>query len=296
MKYIIGILLLVFTCHLCIAQDEGDSLSDEVYRLGYEKKHEEARAIIHKILESQPEGVYANFLNGFIYGDERDFKNAAIAYETTLTYLNRDIKELIEKERSVHDLKQLYNLKCSTLSNASSVDFHTRKFKAGYDKCEEALEFCPDDIFSLNNMAMAAGEMGDNDKAIELLKRIVELDSLNSAAFINLGYTLQSYDKYAESLEYFDRALILGPNEPLAYSNRSYSRLKLNDKRGAMKDINRSLELFPENSYAFKVRALIYLKKGRKKKACQDLNTALALGYTNQFGEEVNQLIEQRCK
>ena len=88
-------------------------------------------------------------------------------------------------------------------------------------------------------------------------------------------------------MKYFDKAVILAPDEPLCYSNRSFSRLKTNDLNGAMKDINKSLDLYASNSYAYKIRALIYIEKGKIKKACEDLETALELRDTKQYGNEV---------
>ncbi|MEM7573981.1 MAG: tetratricopeptide repeat protein [Bacteroidota bacterium] len=187
------------------------------------------------------------------------------------------------------------SIKYELYLNLASAYMSIRAFQQAHQLLEEGLSYNPDDVDFLNNMAVVSDEIGQPEKVLPLLQRIVELDSLNIGAWINLGFYHQTREEFAASLPYFDRAQQLAPEEPLIYSNRATSLLGLGNLRKAMEDVNHSLALLPTNSWAYKVKARILLEMGESREACLNLTRSLELGYTEQYGDEVLDLQRLHC-
>lgn len=201
---------------------------------------------------------------------------------------------IVDYEQAV-SLAPSDSVKYELYLNLASAYMNIRAFQEAHQLLEEGLNYNPDDLGFLNNMAVVSDEIGQAEKVLPLLQRIVELDSLNIGAWINLGFYHQTKEEFAASLPYFDRAQQLAPEEPLIYSNRASSLLGLGNLRRAMEDVNHSLALFPSNSWAYKVKARILLEMGESREACLNLTRALELGYTDQYGEEVLELQRLHC-
>ncbi|RKU22954.1 hypothetical protein C6499_19150 [Candidatus Poribacteria bacterium] len=98
---------------------------------------------------------------------------------------------------------------------------------------------------AINTEAMAAGERGQFESAIEM----------------------------------FTRAINLSPNAPLAYYHRGSMKLAIDDNDGAHNDFSVCIVLNPDATGALRNRAILYLRRGlmEYQEALDDINTALAL-------------------
>jgi tetratricopeptide (TPR) repeat protein len=102
--------------------------------------------------------------------------------------------------------------------------------------------------------------------------------------------------EHQKAIEFFDKALKIEKDQPLALNNRGYSKYKVGHLKGGLSDFEKSILHYPANSYAFKNRALIYFAMKEFTKSCADLHTAIKLGFTEMYGKEVMNLIEENCR
>lgn len=152
--------------------------------------------------------------------------------------------------------------------------------------------YCP----AYNQLALIMDDLGRPEDTFTWLRRYIACDTTESTGYANMGFFLGLRERWSESLEWFDKAEALEPEEDaLLLNNRGYSKLRTGDTDGAMKDINRSLQLKPTNSYAWRNLALVHFERQETDKGCDCLETALANGFTDLYGKEVKQLWAERC-
>lgn len=137
---------------------------------------------------------------------------------------------------------------------------------------------------------------GMTDSAIIVMHQIISIDENMIGPYINLGLLYTEIDSLTKALEYYEKALVLAPDEPLIYSNRGFAYYKLGQYDLALADINKSLNAYPTNSYAFKNLALVYIKLELFEEACNALRYAENYGYRTRYGKEVFELQQQYCK
>jgi tetratricopeptide (TPR) repeat protein len=187
------------------------------------------------------------------------------------------------------------SVKVELLNNRASAKMGIRQFKSAHQDLMTAYRTDSNHLGTLTNLSVVSDEIGEGDKTLQYLLRVVAIDSNFIPAYANIGFKYQRMGEYATSNKYYDKVLQLNPEEALGYSNRSFNRLKLGDIAGAEKDIEKAIKLYPIKSYAYRTRALIQIEKKQYKKACADLALAVKYGFTTSYGEEVEKLQEQYC-
>lgn len=302
--------LLIFSNATVFGQTEDEAL-EEIVAYGNAGKYKKALKLCDELIAKNPKSILAYQNKCTIYKNLGDYSQAFDALNQGLTanpnsaelYHERGIfyQNAAKTDAAIRD----YNLgikfaENDTLRNSIMISKATaysdlRNFKEAYTIDMECFAFDSMNLVLLNNLAIICDEIGKSDLTIYYLTKVVEADSLFTPGYVNIGFYYQGKGEYEKSIPYFDKALLLDPNEALSYSNRSYSKLKIGDLEGALKDVNRSLELYSTNSYAYRNRALIYLEMGQKTKACEDLQRAIDLGFTTQYGNEVRDLIGRNC-
>jgi tetratricopeptide (TPR) repeat protein len=189
-------------------------------------------------------------------------------------------------------------VKCLALISRAGAKLYTQNYKSAMKDCKDALSI--DSVSTRSrgayvNLSTCYGYLHENEKSVELLKRMYLLDSSDVSTIGNLGYELTGMERYSESLYYFDRALKLRPNDAYVLSNKSYAYLKLGKTEEAYSLIQKSIKFKPGNSYAYRNLGLIYLKMKEKEKACEAFQTALKKGFNDIYGDEVQSLIKKHC-
>ena len=183
------------------------------------------------------------------------------------------------------------------LTNRGAVKLTYRDVDGAIKDFEEAMKFNPSDIAVLNNIASAYDDFGMKEKAISIFKDILVIDSTFFGSYMNLGFIYSSMnDSLHLALDYFNKAALINPGEPLTYNNRGYAFYKLGMYKEAVADINYSLQLYPTNAYAYRNLALVYLATKKNKEACSALEYSSFYGFKMLYGDEVEELIAKNCR
>ena len=119
-------------------------------------------------------------------------------------------------------------------------------------------------------------EMEEVDKAATAFRQAINLDPNNAMAWFNLSKVSQSYEDYATSLDFLNKAIGLVPSFNNAYFERALVKKKLGDIKGAIADysiiVNREGANFLP---AYFNRAICYKKVGQLTAALSDLEEVL---------------------
>lgn len=214
---------------------------------------------------------------GDLYNDMRMFDRA-----------DADLTEAVELASDTADLVLALNRRAWN---------STQMRRAGNARadCERVLAMDSTNRTALNNMGLAADQLGDTALALRCLQRMIALDPKEPLAWLNSGFFLGSHGRHAEALAQYAEAERLGAKDAYFLNNRGYSRLGVGDLKGARKDMERSIELNKTNPYAFRNLAHLELAAGNVRKACDAMEQSLSLGFTRMYGEEIYQLRKQHC-
>lgn len=99
-------------------------------------------------------------------------------------------------------------------------------FNAANTNIQRAIQLAPDDSYVLKAAASHHMQFGKLEEAIDLLKKAISLDPLNSSNFYNLSnyYTWQEHDKEAEAA--MQKYLLMNPNSGMGHNVMSMIYLR----------------------------------------------------------------------
>lgn len=103
------------------------------------------------------------------------------------------------------------------------------------------------------NLGNAKAKNNDPLGAMEAYKSALKIDKQNYFIYNNIGVLLaENLNKFPESIEYYNQAIKLNPNEGLFYYNRGSALLKLNRPKEALVDYRLAVKLKSgENFYNY---------------------------------------------
>jgi glycosyltransferase involved in cell wall biosynthesis len=150
-----------------------------------------------------------------------------------------------------------------------------------------------DDIKALKELAIQASELGEYVTAVELWKRVIELNPNDSVAFLNIGYAYMKLDKYEDALVSSRNAMKLDPAMKEAALNYAGSEFIIGDIK---KTISVLEALLRKDSYyppAMAVVAAAYHVDGQKERAAELFEKLRKKGFdcTEFFDEQIRTLM-----
>lgn len=108
-------------------------------------------------------------------------------------------------------------------------------------------------------------ERGDNAKAEDIFHRLVKLDATfepeHKHLFNEFGINLRKSSMLNESMEYYQRALELSPNDENLYMNIARVLLELKDLPACVDNLLKALELSPRHEASLKFLAWLIQKQ-----------------------------------
>jgi tetratricopeptide (TPR) repeat protein len=120
-------------------------------------------------------------------------------------------------------------------------------------------------------LALLYIEKGDNDKAVEMLKRLLQQDADNPRLMIALADALIDLKKYDEALKYCDDLIKQAPQETIGYNLRARVKLMKDDFDGAIKDLTEALAINENDPQALLMRGNLLAAQGKTAEAKADV-------------------------
>jgi tetratricopeptide (TPR) repeat protein len=134
--------------------------------------------------------------------------------------------------------------------NATLADayHYTKNYKASDSIYEATLTKDPDNAYALNNYAYFLSLRKTRlEKAEQMSKRSIELDSENASYLDTYGWILFTMGDYTKSKEYIEKSLEAAPNNAEVLDHLGDVLFKLGDKQGALKQWKKAQDLGADN-------------------------------------------------
>jgi eukaryotic-like serine/threonine-protein kinase len=141
----------------------------------------------------------------------------AMAYRRLATeYYNDGVQRArsIELLARVHELSDRLPERERLLAAATYQHLVAGDLDRAIDAYEAMVERFPDDRAAINNLAILLGEVGRHDRAIELSRRVIELDSTNALGYTNLAQALAAARRSEEAEQALEDFRLRFPDSP----------------------------------------------------------------------------------
>ncbi len=135
--------------------------------------------------------------------------------------------------------------------------------------CSEILHTQPTNIDALHLRGVVALQKGHTLPAVELIRKVIELNPTLAEAHNNLGNALGDLNRYKEALCCYDNALQIKPDFVEALVSRGATLEEMNQFEDALDNYNRALEFRPYYSEA-------YYNQGNALRGLRRLNESIA--------------------
>jgi len=144
------------------------------------------------------------------------------------------------------------------------------------DLCKKIVEMEPESPDSHNKLAGIYYRKGETDKALAQYRKTISIDQNNFIAYLNIGILLESRDLLEESIDAYKKVIELDPASPVAYNNLAwlYSSRMQNKMEEALKLAKKAKEIVPNNSAIIDTLGWIYYLGGMYDKALSELRAA----------------------
>ncbi len=252
MKKLVAIISILAISLLAVGCASTNITSAKLYI--QQKNYKKAQEALQKEITKNPKSDEGYYLLGYVYGQMENIPDMIKNFDKSL-----EISKKFEKD--VNDSKKYY---WQTSFNRG-VNYFNKGAKAAapdtakifYNKAIETFNngiLCqPDSVGTYKNLAFAYMNLGDKDKAIEPLKKIVELSktadsyAMLGEIYYNKGVQLQSEGDSAKAMELFDKTLaLLGEGKKLHSSDTNILMLLSNTYVAANK-LDVAMDTFKES-------------------------------------------------
>jgi len=144
-------------------------------------------------------------------------------------------------------------------------------------KCFSEALVIEEELETMSHLAGAYAMARENEKALEVLDRMIEIDSTQVNILYSRVSVLFLLDKNIEVLEECSRILALEPSSGIAYFLMGKAKNHLSDLDGAYDELTKSIELNPELPDTFLLRAEVLLHKGVGEQVLADVEKVISL-------------------
>ncbi|HLS53835.1 MAG TPA: tetratricopeptide repeat protein, partial [Tissierellaceae bacterium] len=117
--------------------------------------------------------------------------------------------------------------------------------------------------------------LGQRDKAINLYKRVIELNPNDFYAYNNLGSLYEELGKYEVAKKYLKGSLDLNPNFYKALFNMGVVKSRLKDNERALAYYRKAIETNKKYYYTYLNMAVIYIGEDKYKNAVEILTEGI---------------------
>ena len=196
-------------------------LLQKAQKLRDKKKHKECIELCQTIIKKSPNTPQAYELMGLSALDSHDFYLA----ETS----GRNATRLEPSNPNGALISSV------ALTNISQD-------KSAIEILEDQLSRTPSIVALMFNLHSCYANIGQNQRALEIALKTVELEPTNADAFNNLGASLHAVNRLEDAAIAFKTAIDLNPKQFTARLN--LANTMVSDDKGKISEINKTLELF----------------------------------------------------
>ncbi len=196
-------------------------------------------------------------------------------------------------ERNVGDIFEVRDEVTRAVLEALAIKLSPEETKSVERQDTDSVEAY--DLFLEGRALWERQTRNDNDRALAMLSKAVELDPKFTRAFVYLGmaYGMMGINKWGDSpeqsfekgLAFFEHALELDPEEPLAVLGMGMACLSRGQFDQAVEQAKRAIELNPNFAHAYQDLGNYYNHAGQPKDGLEALQNAMQLDphYSNQL-------------
>ena len=149
------------------------------------------------------------------------------------------------------------------------------RYELAKQSFETAIRLGPQSIEAYDSLGLTLDALGQLDEAQNSFKKAIELNELSKAKFkwpyLNLGELLLKQKLYAESIPYFEQALIVSPGWAKAQFSLGKALLQLGKPEEAKEQFISATQSDPYYADPHEQLGQIYLQLGKKRAAEKEL-------------------------
>ncbi|MBD3178433.1 MAG: tetratricopeptide repeat protein [Candidatus Latescibacteria bacterium] len=165
-------------------------------------------------------------------------------YSEVVKMVENQGKTLVEKE------KEKNRNEARKYNNAGVLAYHNGQYEKAENLFRKALELDSEFTEAYNNLGLTYTEIHEEDRATEAFKKAIELDPDLSTTYNNLGYAFYCLGSYQEAVEMYKEAISKSSENSSAYTNLGNAYYKLDNIDDAIEAWQRALEIDPGNEKA----------------------------------------------
>jgi len=157
--------------------------------------------------------------------------------------------------------------------------------------------FGQEDLFganTLNSEAHRLNNLGEYEKALDLLDKALEINPNHIHALNNKGRALLELDKTEEAIVWFDKALEVNPEYIPALHNKGLILLELGKYEEAMVWFDKALEVNPNLVYLLNDKGLALYRLGQYDEAISYYDKALEINPNYELAKKNKELALER--
>lgn len=228
-----------------------------------QKNFDKAIEVLQKEITKNPKSDEGYYLLGYVYGEQNNYPDMVNAYNSSLGISNAFAKNIDDSKK--YFWAQAFNRGVNLYQRGvKSTD--TDSAKVFYDKSiadfQSAIMIEPDSVDTYKNLAFVYLSKGDNNAAIDPLKKLIEkhksIDGykfLGEIYYVN-GNNLKTQGKVDEakvefnkSIDVLQEGLKLYPNDSDILLTLSNSYIGADRTAEAIEPFRKGVEAEPENKY-----------------------------------------------
>ena len=214
--------------------------------------------------------------------------------EKTRRFLEDQISKLGPDEKKVRDRWALSLAFFGDLSTPDSGSYRGgRKFGHSVAAYRKSLELKPDDDVTLQMLALAFQQNGDNRKAIQTFNLALKEDPKSWTLWVNYGNLLWDQEKRGEAAEAYEKSIDINPHYSLGQFNMGNVYYGKGDYKKARYHYEQAVELDPSIALAHFYLARAYLKLQLGEKALASVEKAVGLDPSHESARMMRQDLRQ---
>ena len=143
------------------------------------------------------------------------------------------------------------------------------------------------------NLGMVYSELGDPQKAINTLSKLLELRDCGPNVYVALGFAYSRMKDYNKAKELFLNALAMDPDNPYAHRNIGGLYGKENDHKNSILHLEKALKSNPKDPNTTYGLGLSYFNMGDLSKADHYLQETIEIEPTSYLAELAKDLLRE---